>query len=65
VGAALVERAEHEASDRELALVLDVAEHNNAAIAFWKDRGWRQVGTAMLPPGDEGRPLRLLLLVAP
>ena len=60
----LVERAECEASNRELALVLDVAEHNHATIRFWKHRGWREVGQATLPPGDEGRPLRLLLLVA-
>lgn len=60
----LVERAECEASSRELALVLDVAHDNRAAITFWKRRGWREVGQATLPPGDEGLPLRLLLLVA-
>lgn len=60
----LVERAESEASDRQLALVLDVATHNHAAIRFWQHRGWREVGQATLPPGDEGRPLDLLLMVA-
>lgn len=60
----LVKRVECEASTRELALVLDVAHHNHAAIEFWKRRGWREVGQVTLPPGDEGLPLRLLLLVA-
>jgi GNAT superfamily N-acetyltransferase len=61
---ALVERAENEAFDRQLAPVLDVAHDNHAAIMFWKDRRWREVGQATLPPGDEGRALRLLLFVA-
>jgi GNAT superfamily N-acetyltransferase len=64
VGAALVETAEREADARGTPLVLDVAADNSAAISFWKSRGWRDVGEASLPPGDEGRALRVRLLVA-
>jgi GNAT superfamily N-acetyltransferase len=64
VGTQLINAATRAATDRGLHLVLDVACDNRAAIAFWKTHGWRQVGEATLPPGDEGRPLRLKLLVA-
>lgn len=65
VGTSLADAAEQEAATRGLQAVLDVADHNTAAIAFWRNRGWREVGHATLPPGDEGRRLRLLLFVAP
>jgi GNAT superfamily N-acetyltransferase len=61
----LIKAAERAAAQHELHLVLDVADHNSAAIGFWKTHGWREVGEATLPPGAEGRPLKLLLLVAP
>jgi GNAT superfamily N-acetyltransferase len=64
VGTALVKTAEREAAARGMPLVLDVAADNRAAISFWTSHGWRDVGQARLPPGDEGRPLRLRLLVA-
>jgi ribosomal protein S18 acetylase RimI-like enzyme len=65
VGTQLMKAAEREAGERGRRLVLDVAADNHAAIAFWKAHGWRRVGEASLPPGDGGRPLRLLLLVGP
>jgi GNAT superfamily N-acetyltransferase len=65
VGAGLVEVAEREAASRGLQPVLDVGADNATAIAFWRNRRWREVGQASLPPGDEGRPLQLLLFVAP
>ena len=61
----LLERCQREAAGRGLHLVLDVAEDNHAAIAFWETHGWQRVGEATLPPGDEGRALRLWLFVAP
>ncbi|MGZ4229344.1 MAG: GNAT family N-acetyltransferase [Solirubrobacteraceae bacterium] len=61
----LIKAAERTAAEYGLQLVLDVADHNRAAIEFWKTHGRRGVGEATLPPGDEGRTLRLLLLVAP
>jgi ribosomal protein S18 acetylase RimI-like enzyme len=64
VATQLINAAEATGVDHGLQLVLDVADHNRAAIAFWKEHGWREVGQATLPPGDEGHQLRLLLLVA-
>jgi GNAT superfamily N-acetyltransferase len=64
VASQLIKAAEAAAAQRALHLVLDVADHNRAAVEFWTTHGWREVGQATLPPGDEGRPLRLLLLVA-
>jgi GNAT superfamily N-acetyltransferase len=64
VATGLIKAAEAAAAERGLHLVLDVADHNRAAIGFWNRHGWREVGQAMLPPGDEGHQLRLLLLVA-
>jgi GNAT superfamily N-acetyltransferase len=64
VGTALVKTAEREAAARGMPLVLDVAADNRTAISFWKRHGWHDVGEARLPPGDEGRPLPLRLLVA-
>ena len=65
VATSLLDCAQREADRQERRLVLDVADHNHAAIDFWKRHGWLQVGRASLPPGDEGRALRLLLFVAP
>ena len=65
VATLLADAAAHTAAERGLRLVLDVADHNRAAIGFWRTHGWREVGEAQLPAGDEGRPLRLRLLVAP
>lgn len=64
-GAALMQRAEHCAAAQGTHLVLDVADHNHDAISFYEHRGWLQVGTAALPPGDQGLALRVLLFVAP
>lgn len=65
IGTRLLKCVQREAADRGLALALDVADHNREAIAFWRRHGWREVGEASLPPGDEGRELRLLLFVGP
>lgn len=65
IGAGLLSCAEVEAAARGLHLVLDVSEHNHAAIAMYVGRGWREVGRGTLPPGDEGRVVRLRLFVAP
>jgi GNAT superfamily N-acetyltransferase len=61
LGTRLMTCAARTAAEHRLHLVLDVADHNHAAIAFWQRHGWRQVGTATVPAGDEGRSLRLLL----
>jgi ribosomal protein S18 acetylase RimI-like enzyme len=63
VATELTKAAEATAAERRLHLVLDVADHNRAAIEFWKTHGWREVGQAALPPGDEGHQIRVLLLV--
>jgi ribosomal protein S18 acetylase RimI-like enzyme len=64
VGASLMSAAEREAATRGRHLVLDVADHNQAAISFYAARGWREVGQAMLPAGDEGQALSVRLFVA-
>jgi GNAT superfamily N-acetyltransferase len=61
----LLNAAKKEAADGGLHPVLDVSDDNRGAIAFWKAHGWQQVGEALLPPGDEGHPLRLVLLTGP
>jgi ribosomal protein S18 acetylase RimI-like enzyme len=63
VASQLIEAGARAAAEHGLRLVLDVADHNRAAIEFWRAHGWREVGEATLSPGDEGR-LRLLLFVA-
>lgn len=63
IGQELMGCAEQEAGERGLHPVLDVADHNRAAIRFYEHRGWRLVGEADLPPGDEGHPLQLRLFV--
>ena len=44
--------------------MLDVADHNHDAIAFYERRGWKRVGTASLRL-DDGFPLPLVLFVLP
>lgn len=65
IGDELIARAERAAAERGLHLVLDVSEKNRAAISFYENRGWRRVGRATLPPGDEGHALKLVLFVGP
>jgi GNAT superfamily N-acetyltransferase len=62
VGSALMEAAEGYAADQGLRLVLDVADHNRDAIAFYERRGWRRVGTASLQL-DDGGTLPIVLFV--
>ncbi len=57
IGAALMSRARSHAADNDLSLVLDVAEHNRDAIAFYERGGWQRVGTAEL--ALSGPPWRL------
>ena len=59
----LVAHAEREAAARGLHPVLDVAADGSDAAAFWERRGYRRAGEARLPAGDQGRALRVLLLV--
>ncbi len=59
VGGVLLDCAHAAAAAWGLRLVLDVADHNRAAIRFYEQRGWRRVGTAQRPP------LRLVLFVEP
>lgn len=63
IGAALMGQAQAYAADRRLSLVLDVAEHNRDAIAFYERRGWRRVGTAELPLSADPWTLGVLLFV--
>ncbi|HUB05332.1 MAG TPA: GNAT family N-acetyltransferase [Solirubrobacteraceae bacterium] len=64
VGSALMRTAEDHAAAHDLRLVLDVADHNHDAIAFYERRGWKRVGTASLPL-DDGFLLALVLFVLP
>jgi len=64
VGSALMRTAEDHAAAHDLRLVLDVADHNHDAIAFYERRGWKRVGTASLRLHD-GLPLPLVLFVLP
>jgi hypothetical protein len=48
-----------------LRLVLDVADHNLDAIAFYERRGWTRVGTASLLLDDGHTMLPLVLFVLP
>ncbi len=65
VGSALLDGAEHHAGEHGLSLVLDVAEHNRGAIAFYEHRGWRRVGTTELTLSGEPWTLPLVLFVLP
>lgn len=63
VGRALMQCAEEHAALHGLQLVLDVAEHNRAAIAFYERGGWRGVGTAELALSADPWKLPLVLFV--
>jgi GNAT superfamily N-acetyltransferase len=63
VGGALMRRAEEHAAARDLRLVLDVAAHNQAAIAFYERRGWRRVGPAEVALSAEPWTLDLVVFV--
>jgi GNAT superfamily N-acetyltransferase len=63
VGSALMSTAEDHAAARGLRLVLDVADHNLEAIAFYERRGWSRVGTASLLLEDGHTTLPLVLFV--
>jgi GNAT superfamily N-acetyltransferase len=63
VGGALLQRAEEHATARGQRLVLDVADHNRAAIALYEGRGWRRVGTAELSLSAAPWRLNLVLFV--
>jgi len=65
VATRLLQCVQREASARDLGLVLDVAVHNQAAVRFWEQHGWRRAGEASLPLGDQGQVLPLVLFVAP
>jgi ribosomal protein S18 acetylase RimI-like enzyme len=65
VGSALMGAAEDHALEHGLRLVLDVADHNHGAIAFYMRRGWRRVGTATLILDDGETTLALVLFVLP
>jgi GNAT superfamily N-acetyltransferase len=64
IGGALMMVAEEHAAAIDRRLVLDVADHNRDAIAFYERRGWTRVGTASLLLDDESV-LPLLLFVLP
>jgi ribosomal protein S18 acetylase RimI-like enzyme len=57
--------AEDHAAAHGLRLVLDVADHNLDAIAFYERRGWTRVGTASLLLDDRQTVLPLVLFVLP
>jgi len=63
VGSALMDAAEGYGADHGLRLVLDVADHNEDAIAFYERRGWRRVGTASLLLDDRRTTLSLVVFV--
>jgi len=65
VGSALMGIAEDHAAAHGLRLVLDVADHNLDAIAFYERRGWTRVGTASLLLDDGHTMLPLVLFVLP
>lgn len=63
VGSALMDAAEGYGADHGLRLVLDVADHNHEAIAFYERRGWRRAGTASLLLDDGRTTLSLVVFV--
>jgi GNAT superfamily N-acetyltransferase len=65
VGSALMGTAEDHAAAHDLRLVLDVADHNHDAIAFYERRGWKRVGTALLLLDDGHSELPVLMFVLP
>ena len=65
IGSALLRAAEEHATTNDLRLVLEVADHNHDAIAFYERRGWERVGNASLLLDDGHSVLPLLLFVLP
>jgi GNAT superfamily N-acetyltransferase len=65
IGGSLINRAERHAVGQGLRPVLDVAEHNRDAIAFYERRGWRRVGSTELSLSAEPWRLPLVLFVLP
>lgn len=65
VGGQLLGPAEEHADRHGLRLVLDVAAHNQDAIAFYERRGWQRVGTTELSLSAEPWTLPLVLFVLP
>jgi len=65
VGGALMTTAEDYAAAQGRRLVLDVADHNVDAIAFYERRGWRRAGTTSLVLEDGQTTLALVLFVLP
>ena len=65
IGGRLINHAERHAVGQGLRPVLDVAEHNRDAIAFYERRGWRRVGTTELSLSGEPWTLPLVLFVLP
>jgi GNAT superfamily N-acetyltransferase len=63
VGSALMDAAEAYTADQGLRLVLDVADHNEDAIAFYERRGWNRVGRASLLLDDGRTTLPLVVFV--
>jgi GNAT superfamily N-acetyltransferase len=63
IGGELIARAEEHAERHAARLVLDVAEHNRDAIAFYERRGWTRVGTAELKLSAAPGRLGLVLFV--
>jgi ribosomal protein S18 acetylase RimI-like enzyme len=53
-------------AEHDLRLVLEVADHNHDAIAFYERRSWRQVGTTslLLDDGLNTHPLVVYVLDA-
>jgi len=65
IGGELITRAEQHAARQRRRVVLDVAEHNRDAIAFYERRGWLRVGSVELSLSREPGTLRLVLFVLP
>ena len=63
VGSALLSAAQDHAAAHALRLVLDVADDNLDAIAFYERRGWNRVGTASLLLEDGQTTLPLVRFV--
>ena len=62
-GSALMGVAEDYAATGGLRLVLDVADHNLDAIAFYERRGWTRVGTSSVRLDDGRTMLPVVLFV--
>jgi ribosomal protein S18 acetylase RimI-like enzyme len=65
IGGELITRAERHAAEQRRHLVLDVAEHNRDAIAFYERRGWLRAGSAEVPLSGAPWRLGVVLFVLP